>query len=52
MIKWMILAVIIGVALVDYALLIACSRMENREAYEAYERWKKEHERKKDELVE
>ena len=34
--------IIIGIliALLDYALLIASSRAEDRETYEAYERWK------------
>ena len=35
-----IIAILILIALLDYALLIASSRAEDREAYEAYERWK------------
>ena len=47
MIKW-ILVVIAVIALIDYALLVACSRAGKREEYEAYERWKKEHVKEKD----
>lgn len=44
--KWFIIAVLVGIALIDYALLIASSHTEDRETYEAYERWK---ERRKNE---
>lgn len=38
--KWMIIAVLVGIALVVYALLVASSHTEDRETYEAYQRWK------------
>lgn len=38
--KWMIIAVLVGIALVAYALLVASSHTEDKETYEAYERWK------------
>ena len=34
--KWFIIAVLVGIALIDYALLIASSHTEDRETYEAY----------------
>lgn len=40
MIKWIIIGILVLIALFDYALLVACSRLEDREQYEAYERWK------------
>jgi len=40
--KWIIIVAIILIALMDYALLIACSHLEDREMYE-YEQWRKEH---------
>ena len=45
--KWMIIAVLVGIALVAYALLVASSHTEDRETYEAYQRWKerRRHER-------
>ena len=39
MIKALIIIAIL-IALLDYALLVASSRAEDRETYEAYERWK------------
>ena len=36
--KWIIIVAIILIALMDYALLIACSHLEDREMYE-YEEW-------------
>ena len=41
MIKWIFITLIVLIALLDYALVVACSRLEDRETYEAYERWKK-----------
>ena len=38
--KWILLAILLGVALIDYALLVASSHTEDRETYEAYQRWK------------
>lgn len=40
MIKWIFITLIVLIALLDYALVVACSRLEDRETYEAYERWK------------
>ena len=40
MIKWIFIGILILIALLDYALLVACSRLEDREQYEAYQRWK------------
>ena len=42
--KVIFIAIIVLIALLDYALLVACSRLEDREEYEAYERWKKRRE--------
>ena len=39
MIKGLIVVTVL-IALLDYALLVASSRAEDRETYEAYERWK------------
>lgn len=35
-----VITILILIALLDYALLVASSRAEDRETYEAYERWK------------
>lgn len=40
MIKWIFIAIMLLIGLMDFALAVACSRAENRETYEAYERWK------------
>lgn len=45
MIKWIFIGIMILIALLDYALIVACSRLEDRETYK-YEQWK---ERQKDE---
>ena len=47
MIKGILLTIIVLIGLIDYALVVACSRLEDKESYEAYERWKesKKHER-------
>lgn len=42
MIKGIVLALIVLIGLLDYALVVACSKLEDKETYEAYERWKKE----------
>ena len=42
--KVIFIGIIVLIALLDYALLVACSRLEDREEYEAYERWKKRRE--------
>ena len=42
--KVIFIGIIVLIALLDYALLVACSRLEDRETYEAYERWKKRRE--------
>ena len=44
--KWFVIAVLVGIALVAYALLVASSHTEDRETYGAYQRWK---ERRKNE---
>ena len=31
MIKWFVISILILIALLDYALLVACSRLEDRE---------------------
>ena len=43
MIKWIIIGILVLIALFDYALLVACSHMEEREQYQ-YEEWKKRRE--------
>lgn len=43
MIKGILLTIIVLIGLMDYALVVACSRLEDKESYEAYERWKEEH---------
>ena len=40
MIKWIFIGIMGLIALLDYALVVACSRLEDKETYEAYERWK------------
>lgn len=40
--KWIIITIIVLIALMDYALLVACSHMERREEW-MYEQWRKEH---------
>lgn len=40
MIKGIVITIIVLIGLIDYALVVACSRLEDRESYEAYERWK------------
>lgn len=40
MIKGILLTIIVLIGLMDYALVVACSRLEDKESYEAYERWK------------
>lgn len=40
--KYIIIGILVLIALFDYALLVACSHMEDREQYQ-YERWRKEH---------
>ena len=40
MIKWIFIGIMVLIALLDYALVVACSRLEDKETYEAYERWK------------
>ena len=42
MIKGIVITIIVLIGLMDYALVVACSRLEDRESYEAYERWKEE----------
>lgn len=42
MIKGIVLTIIVLIGLMDYALVVACSRLEDKESYEAYERWKEE----------
>ena len=42
--KVIFIAIIVLIALLDFALVVACSRFERREEYEAYERWKKRRE--------
>jgi len=42
MIKWIVITLILLIGLLDYALVVACSRLEDKETYEAYERWKEE----------
>ena len=48
MIKGIVITIIVLIGLIDYALVVACSRLEDKESYEAYERWKErqKHERK------
>lgn len=38
MIKYIVIGIIVLIGLMDYALLIACSHLEDREMYE-YEEW-------------
>ncbi len=40
MIKWVVIGILVLIALLDYALIVACARLEDREQYEAYQRWK------------
>lgn len=40
MIKWIFIGLMVLIALFDYSLLVACSRLEDRETYEAYEKRK------------
>ena len=40
--KWIIIGIIVLIGLFDYALIVACSHLEDRDQYE-YERWRKEH---------
>ena len=40
MIKWIFITLMVLIALLDYALIVACSKLERREEYEAYQRWK------------
>lgn len=42
MIKGIVITILVMIGLIDYALVVACSRLEDKETYEAYERWKKE----------
>ena len=42
MIKGIVITIIVLIGLMDYALVVACSRLEDKESYEAYERWKEE----------
>ncbi len=49
MIKYMVIGLIIIIGLFDYALLVACSRLEDRESYQEYDRWKERQKGKNDE---
>lgn len=40
MIKGIVITILVMIGLIDYALVVACSRLEDKESYEAYERWK------------
>lgn len=45
MIKGIVITILVMIGLMDYALVVACSRLEDKESYEAYERWKEEQEK-------
>ena len=38
MIKGIVITILVMIGLIDYALVVACSRLEDKESYEAYER--------------
>ena len=40
--KYIIIAIIALIGLLDYALVVMCSHLEDRDQYE-YEQWRKEH---------
>lgn len=40
MIKGIVITILVLIGLMDYALVVACSRLEDKESYDAYERWK------------
>jgi len=42
MIKWIFIGIMILIALLDYALIVACSRLEDREQYEQWKRRQKD----------
>ena len=46
--KMFFIGIIVLIALIDYALIVACSHLEDRDAYEAYERWKEKQKGKSD----
>ena len=45
MIKGIVITILVMIGLIDYALVVACSRLEDKESYEAYERWTEEQEK-------
>lgn len=51
MIKGIVITIIVMIGLIDYALVVACSRLEDKESYEAYERWKESRKNGRSDLI-